>query len=184
MVQGSPNRGSAGERILYPQRLEHALRDGLARKSDLLAQERRLAVGDVAVREADAHHPRPRLRLDEGVLEVLEDGGAEATGQDILLHGHDELVLPAQSLDELGVQGLGEAAIRDRHLEAVLTEDPGGAQGNLDAVAVAEESHPLTICEELAPADRDLLRPLRQRRSLGGATRIAEGDRAVVVGER
>jgi len=53
-----------------------APRDVAPGEAHLGVQQRRLAVGDEAVREADAHHPRPLGRgLGEGVLEVLEHAG-------------------------------------------------------------------------------------------------------------
>lgn len=41
------------------ERGEHPVDDGRAVEADLVPQQVRLAVGDVAVRQADAHDPRP-----------------------------------------------------------------------------------------------------------------------------
>jgi len=38
----------------------------------------------------------------------------------------------------------------------------------------------VALGEQLTDANRDLLRPLRQRHALGGATRIAQRDRSIV----
>src|SRR5512147_1087120 len=51
---------------------EHTLGDGLTGEADLLAEQRRLAVRDVAVREADPQHAGPLGTAGEGVLDVLE----------------------------------------------------------------------------------------------------------------
>ena len=88
-----------------------------------------------------------------------------------------------QLLGQLGVEGLGEAAVGDGGLEALLAQDLGGAQRDLDAVAVAEQGHAVARQQQLALADLDLLRRVGHRRALGGAAGIAEGDRAVVVVE-
>ena len=49
--------GLRGDAVAGAQRSQHPLGDGLAREADLLAQERRLAVGDVAVGQADRGRP-------------------------------------------------------------------------------------------------------------------------------
>ena len=149
MVLGRRCSGQRGLRAGH--RAEHPIGDRLAGETDLGPQQRRLAVGDVGVREADPQHPRPlSRRLGEGVLEVLQHRRAEAAGQDVLLDRHQQLVLAGQTLGQLAVDRLGEAGVGDGRLEPVLAEDLGGFAGDGDPVAVAEQGDPLALGEDLA----------------------------------
>ena len=47
--------------------------------------------------------------VGERVLDVLEHGGAEAAGQDVLLDRDDQVVVGGEPLDQLAVERLGEA---------------------------------------------------------------------------
>ena len=128
---------------------------------------------------------RARSRaVGESVLDVLEHAGAEAAGKYVLLDRHQQVVLGGQLLDQLAVERLGEATVRDGRLEAVLPQDLGGAEADLDPVAVPEQSDALAGQQQFALSDLDLLRSVGHRRALGGAARVAEGDRPVFVGER
>ena len=117
-------------------------------------------MGDVGVGESDPQHPRPLPRaLGEGVLEVLEYSGAEAAGQDILLDRHQQLVVVGEPLDQLAVDRLREATVGNRHMKIVFLEDGRRFLGDGDAVAVAEQRHPLAFGKHLSLADRHQLRP-------------------------
>ena len=115
---------------------------------------------------------------------MLEHAGAEAAGEHVLLDRHQQLVLGGEALDQPLVERLGEAGVGDGDREVVLGEERGRVERDADAVAVAEQRHPLALAQQLAGADRDLAGAVGQRHALGGAARVAEGDRAVVVGER
>ena len=77
---------------------QRALGDRLGRQADLLAQERRRAVGDVAVGQADAQHARVSQQV--GIRELLEHGGSEAAGEYVLLDGHEQLVIAGERAHE------------------------------------------------------------------------------------
>ncbi len=140
-------------------------------------------MADIAVGQADPHNPSAVLCALEVVLQVLQHRRAEAARQHVLLDRHQQLVIGGEPLSELGVERLGKAPVGDRRLQPLAAQDLGGAQRDLHAVAVAEQRHPLAGQQELALPDLDLPRLVGHRRPLGGAARIAEGNRPVVVGE-
>ena len=114
---------------------------------------------------------------------MLEHGRPEAARQNVLLDGHDEFVIGGEPLDQCLVERLGEAGVGDGHVKVVLGQQRRGIERNADAVAVAQERHPLPLLQHLAGADRDLARAVGQRHALGIAAGIAEGDRALVVSD-
>jgi hypothetical protein len=78
-VPSRRSRRLAENGLARAERGEDLLGDVLAGETDLLAQERGLPVRDVAVGKPDAEDAgAPVLACGEGVLDVLEDGGAEA----------------------------------------------------------------------------------------------------------
>src|ERR1700760_590135 len=99
-----------GDRLRGRCRREYSIGHRLAGEADLGAQQIGLAVGDVAVRQADAEDPRPLPRTGrEGVLEMLQHGGAEAAREDVLLDRHQQVVVARQVRSQLPVERLGEA---------------------------------------------------------------------------
>src|SRR5215218_1044785 len=169
---------SAGDRAWRAERRGDAVGNRGTGEPDLLAQERRLPVGDVAVRQPDSHHPGSlTLAAGERILEVLEDAGAEATREDVLLDRHAELVLGGELLEERPVERLCEATVGDRDREIVFGEDRGGVERHPHAVAVADERDRLPLAQHLADADRDLASAIGKRHTLRRSARVAEGDR-------
>ena len=80
---------------------------------------------DVAVGKADPQDPGAVAIA--GVLDVLEDAGAEAAGQDVLLDRDDEVVLGGEAFDQLGVERLGEAGVGDGRGDPVLARGSSAA---------------------------------------------------------
>ena len=137
---------------------------------DLLAEQRRLAVGHVAVGQADAHHAGAAgVAVGERVLEVLEDGGPEPARPDVVLDRHHELVLGREALDELRVERLRERPVGDREMQVVLGEDLGSVVCNLDPVAVPEQGDSLAFLKHLAAADLEARGDARKRHTRGRA---------------
>ena len=106
---------SAENGLARAERRQHPLGDRVAGEADLLADQRGLAVGDVAVGQPHAHHAGTLApALGEGVLGVLEHAGTDASREHVLLDRDKQLVLGGEPLDQLTVQRLGEAGIGDR----------------------------------------------------------------------
>ena len=64
----------------------------------------------VAIGQAEADHPGAAGQVAVGQL--LQHGGAEAPGQHVLLHRDEHAHwLGDQPLDQVGVEGLGEAGV-------------------------------------------------------------------------
>ena len=112
-------RELAEDRLARTERRQHALGDGLAGEADLLAEQGRLAVRDVAVGQTDTQDAGALGAVGEGVLGVLEHGRAEAARQHVLLDRHQQVVIGGEPLDQLAVERLGEAAVGDGRLQAL-----------------------------------------------------------------
>src|SRR4249919_3981873 len=80
IVMSAKRAALAEDGLAAAERGQDPLGDGLSGEADLLAQEGRLAVGDIAVGEPDSQHPRPLRAVRERVLDVLEHARAETTG--------------------------------------------------------------------------------------------------------
>ena len=141
------------------------------------------SVRDVPVRQADAQKPGVRQAVTIG--EQLRDGRAHAAGQHAVLDRDEQLVVVGQLADQLGVQRLGEARIRDGDAQPVRLRQPVGRRaGDRDARAVAQQRDALARLQDLASADRDRDGRARRRGAHRRAARVAQRDRAGVVGER
>ena len=137
----------------------HPLGHRLGREPDLLAQQRRLAVRDVAVGQADAQHARAAQQVAVG--EVLEHRRAEAAGQHVLLDRHDQVVLapPARSTSSAS-SGLAKRASATVGSTPCSSASRSAApSATRHAVAVAEQRHALALAQQLAAADLDRLGP-------------------------
>ena len=116
-----------------------ALGDRPPGESDLGVQQRGLAVGHVAVGQADAQDARD---VAAAVVQALPDRRPEAAGQHALLDGDQQLVLGRQRAQQLGVERLGEAGVDHGDLEAALGQQVRRLQALLHAGAIADDRPP------------------------------------------
>ena len=73
------------------------------------------------------------------VVEVLDDGAAEAVVQDVILEGADDLALLRKSFEHGAVERLDPARVDERGADPALREQFAGLRGHLEHVAEADE---------------------------------------------
>src|SRR6202034_4931864 len=103
----------------------------------------------------------------------------EASGEDTLLDGHEQVVLCGQLGGEARIDRLREAGVGDGHGGPALGEDLGGFERLTDAGSVAEQRDArargrrgAALAEDLTGSDLDQLRALGQRHAGALAARV------------
>ena len=101
-----------------------------------------------------------------------------------LLDGDQKLVLGGEAQDELAVERLGEPRVGDGGRKAARRKLLGRLQRLGEARAERQDRDPRALAHDPALADRQRLAALRHLDADAVAARIAQRDRAAVMGGR
>src|SRR5258706_15214054 len=99
---------------------------GLGSEAVLFPQDVHCAMLDELIRPADADDGG----FDTGVIEMFDDGAAEAVVQDMVLDGADDFDAACKEFDGAGIERLDPAGIDHSGADALCLEQVGGLRGH------------------------------------------------------